>query len=141
MSGAAGRGFGSCCLVYLILGVGEGWKVALVFIEECKPKAVASVLSLLEIDVRPCQLERPGVAHKYEALLANFPNLLIAGVDREIARLAAHLRAEHGLRTPDALQAAASLVHSAKLFITNDRAFKRLEGILEVCVLDELRVE
>lgn len=36
---------------------------------------VTSVISLMEITVRPLQLARPEVADEYEALLASFPPL------------------------------------------------------------------
>ena len=55
----------------------------------------------------------------------------------ENCRLGARLRAEHHLRTPDALQAATALVSNATGFISNDAAFRRVAG-LEVIVLDDL---
>jgi len=50
---------------------------------------------------------------------------------------AAHLRAETGLKTPDALHAAASLHAGYTLFIKNDDAFRCLKE-LPVVVLDDL---
>lgn len=102
-------------------------------------RAVTSMIALLEITVQPYRAGQPQLARKYEALLANFPNLKLAEVDREITRLAAQLRAEHNLRTPDALQQAACLVHGARLFITNDRVFTRLAKSIEICLLDDYR--
>jgi predicted nucleic acid-binding protein len=59
---------------------------------------VTSVLTLMEIAVKPRHMRRPDVAEEYEVLLANYPNLLIAALDRPSARRAAELRAEYGLR-------------------------------------------
>ena len=102
-------------------------------------QAVTSMIALLEIMVQPYRTSQPQLTRKYEALLANFPNLNLMEVDREMTRLAAQIRAEHNLRTPDALQLAACLVQGARLFITNDRAFTRLEKSIEICLLDDYR--
>ena len=95
---------------------------------------VTSVLTLMEIAVRPLQLGRSDVAEEYEVLLANYPNLEVAAIDRATARRAAELRARHRLRPADALQVAASLEHRATAFLTNDRALRRVDDI-EVLLL------
>jgi predicted nucleic acid-binding protein len=56
---------------------------------------VTSVLTLMEIAVKPLHMRRPDVAEEYEVLLANDPNLVIAALDRPTARRAAKLRAEY----------------------------------------------
>jgi predicted nucleic acid-binding protein len=101
-------------------------------------RAVTSVITLLEINVRPLQLKREDVARKYEAVLVNYPNLTILDVTRDITRQAARIRAEFGLRTPDAIQVAASLKHGAGIFITNDRQISRLASIIDILILDDL---
>ena len=50
---------------------------------------------------------------------------------------AARLRAETGLKTPDALHAATALRAGCALFITNDADFRRVPG-LPIIVLDDL---
>ena len=47
---------------------------------------VTSVLTLMEIAVKPLHMGRPDVAEEYEVLLANYPNLVIAAIDRPTAR-------------------------------------------------------
>jgi predicted nucleic acid-binding protein len=106
-------------------------------IETGTPSGLTSTITLLEIIVRPFAMGLPEIASKYETLLVNFPNLKIADIDRDIIRRAARLRAKYGIRPPDALQAAASLVHGAGAFITNDRSLKRLNEELEVITLDD----
>ena len=59
---------------------------------------VTSVLTLMEIAVKPLHMRRPEVAEEYEVLLANDPNLVIAALDRPAARRAAELRAGYRLR-------------------------------------------
>ena len=89
-------------------------------------QGVTSVLTLMELAVRPLQLGRPEVADEYEVLLVNYPHLAVADIDRAIVRRAAELRARHGLRPADALQVAACLEHGASAFLTNDRDLRRV---------------
>jgi predicted nucleic acid-binding protein len=100
-------------------------------------KGVTSTITLMEIIVKPLALGRHDIARKYEALLVNFPNLDIVDLDRNVIRQAARLRAEFRIRPPDALQASASLLYGAEVFITNDGLLKRLQDKLEVIVLDD----
>ena len=99
---------------------------ALTGVAQGERQAVTSVITLMELTVRPHQLERPAVARHYEALLNHFPNLLLVDVDRAVARRAAALRARYRVRPADALQVAASLVHHATAFLTNDRRLAQL---------------
>jgi len=106
-------------------------------IESGERKGVTSAITLMEIIVKPLALGQIDVARKYEALLANFPNLEIIDLDRDVIRLAARLRAEYRIRPPDALQAAACLQHGAQAFITNDDLLKRLQDKIVVLVLED----
>jgi predicted nucleic acid-binding protein len=106
-------------------------------IEAGERKGVTSTITLMEIIVKPLALGQIDVARKYEALLANFPNLEIIDLDRDVIRLAARLRAEYRIRPPDALQAAACLQHGAQAFITNDDRLKRLQDKIAVLVLED----
>jgi predicted nucleic acid-binding protein len=100
-------------------------------------KGVTSTITLMEIIVKPLALGQQDVARKYEALLVNFPNLDIVDLDRDVIRQAARLRAEYRIRPPDALQAGASLLYGADVFITNDGLLRRLHDKLEVIILDD----
>ena len=53
--------------------------------------------------------------------LTQFPNLRLAPLDAALAVETALVRAETGLRTPDAVQVAAARVSGADAIITNDR--------------------
>ncbi|MBI4494318.1 MAG: type II toxin-antitoxin system VapC family toxin [Chloroflexi bacterium] len=98
-------------------------------------RAVTSVISLMEVAVRPLQLQRPEVADDYERLLLNYPNLSVVEVDRHVARRAAELRARLRLRPADSLQIATALEAGADAFVTNDHALRGLPD-LQVLVLD-----
>lgn len=106
-------------------------------IEVAERRGITSTITLMEIMVQPLSKGRKDVARKYEAMLMNFPNLEVVDLDRGVIRQAARLRAEYRIRPPDALQAAASLLHGARLFITNDHRLERLQGELEVIILDD----
>ncbi len=98
-------------------------------------EGVTSVLTLMEIAVKPLRLNRPDMADEYDMLLAAFPHLIVGNVDRGAARRAAELRAAYRLRPADALQLAVCLQHGATAFLTNDRDFRRVGG-LHVLVLE-----
>ncbi|HET9017269.1 MAG TPA: PIN domain-containing protein [Thermomicrobiaceae bacterium] len=97
---------------------------------------LTSVLTLMELTVKPLQLSRPDVARDYETALESFPNLDLVPLDRSVARRAAELRAGLRLRPADALQVAACLEHGATALLTNDSALRRVDA-LEVILLDE----
>jgi len=105
--------------------------------ENGKWAGVTSAITLMEINVRPWQLEREEAARKYETVLVNFPNLTILDIDRDVARLASQLRARYNVRPPDALQVAASLQAGAKAFLTNDKRLSILQTIIEILILDD----
>ncbi len=64
--------------------------------------------------------------NKFYALLSMYPNLDWIAPTLEIADTAALLRARHGLRTPDALQAATAAFSAVTGLISNDPIFERL---------------
>lgn len=55
----------------------------------------------------------------------------------QICRMAARLRAKHGIRTPDAIHVATALATGATEFLTNDRGLSRVTEI-RVLVLGTL---
>jgi predicted nucleic acid-binding protein len=99
--------------------------------------AVTSTMTIMELTVRPWQLNRPAVARSCEALLANFPNLILEDVTRDVARRAAQLRVRYRARPADALQVVTALIHNATAFVTNDRSLTRLSPALDIVILDD----
>jgi predicted nucleic acid-binding protein len=100
--------------------------------------AIASTVTIMELTVRPWQLNRPAVARMYEALLACFPHLILVDMTRKVARRAAQIRARYRIRPADALQVATALVHGATAFMTNDQLLTRLTPTIDVVMLDDL---
>jgi predicted nucleic acid-binding protein len=108
-------------------------------LEGGKWRGITSVITLMEISVHPWRMGREDIARKYETLLMNFPNLQVVEIDRDVARLAAQLRARYEIRPPDALQVAACLAKGAQGFITNDRRLSALQSLTEIIVFDDFR--
>ncbi len=100
--------------------------------------AVTSVVTITELCTRPLAVGRSDLASAYRAALMQFPNLGVLVIDAATAHQAAALRASYRLRTPDALQIAASLNAGATAFITNDRRLRQVRE-LEVLIIDDLR--
>ena len=109
-------------------------------LESGKWKGITSTIMLMEINVHPWRVGREDVARKYETLLMNFPNLAIVDIDRDIARIAAQLRARFDVRPPDALQVAVGLAFGGKGFLTNDHRLSVLKPLTEIIMLDDYLV-
>jgi predicted nucleic acid-binding protein len=98
-------------------------------------RGVTSVLTVMEICVRPLQFGREDAADEYETLLNTFPHLTVVDVTRPVGRRAAVLRAAYRLRPADAVQVASCLELGATAFLTNDKGLTRVSE-LEVLLLD-----
>ena len=86
--------------------------------------AFTSVLSLMELNVRPYQLNEASRALTHIALLKNLPHLHIREITLEIADRAAQLRAKYRLTTPDALHLSSALQSNCQAFLGNDKDLK-----------------
>ena len=100
-------------------------------------RAVTSTITLTELLVPSYRARDIEKVNQLYALLSTFPNLTWIAADTTVCDVAARVRGEHGLRTPDAIQAATALATAATGFISNDRAFRRIPEI-EVVILDDL---
>lgn len=69
-------------------------------------------------------------------LLTTFPNLQVAPLSAQISAEAARLRALHGMRTPDAIHVATALQMGVSGIVTNDKAFLRLAGLLDIWLFE-----
>jgi predicted nucleic acid-binding protein len=77
-----------------------------------------------------------GKVDEFYGLLSTYPNLRWVAPDLETADLAARIRADYRLRTPDALQAATAVRAQATAFVTNAPVFARI-GEFETAILDQ----
>jgi predicted nucleic acid-binding protein len=95
---------------------------------------VTSTITLLEVLVKPLRDGQAIVAQQYRDILTNAPGIEIVDVTAAIAEQAAHLRAKYNLRTPDAIQLAASIEVGADYFLTNDNGLKLVSEVTVVTV-------
>ena len=107
------------------------------WIERPGGKAVTSTITMTELLVQPYRVADQQQADEFYVLLSTYPNLEWIAPNLEIADRAAKLRALHGLRTPDALQAATAVHAGATGLVTNDPVFERVKDF-ETLLLDKL---
>jgi predicted nucleic acid-binding protein len=93
-----------------------------------------SRLSWIECRAKPLRDRQTEVLRRYDTFLAA-DDLVVVELLPSVIDAATTLRAEYGLKTPDALQAACALTLGAgTAFVTNDPTFGRVRG-LEVKLL------
>jgi predicted nucleic acid-binding protein len=100
--------------------------------------AVTSVVTLLEVLVHPLRHGDKELAEHYRAILLEAEGLRTVPLSAELAVEAARMRADHGLRTPDAVQLATVFHEGAAFFLTNDARLPSVPG-MTMLFLDELR--
>jgi len=92
-------------------------------VEDGQFSIVTSVVTLLEVMVQPIRNGDEALAKDYQDILLHGANIKVIPVTITIAQVAAELRAESRLKTPDAVHLATALEHQAAAFLTNDRDF------------------
>lgn len=105
------------------------------WVERAGHEAVTSTITMTELLVPSYRDHNENRVDEFYGLFSTYPNLQWVAPDLETADLAARLRAEYRLRTPDALQAATAIRAQATAFVTNDPVFGRIEEF-ETAVLD-----
>lgn len=105
------------------------------WLERVGHEAVTSTITMTELLVPSYRENDEPRVDAFYGLLSTYPNLRWVAPDLETADLAAMLRAQYRLRTPDALQAATAIRANATGMITNDPVFARIAE-LDTAVLD-----
>ncbi len=100
---------------------------------------VCSELAIAETLVRPIREGNLGLETAFRSVFAA-PEVQVVPVTRQLWEATARLRAETGLKTPDALHAVTALQVECALFLTNDADFRRVRG-LDVTILDDVLPE
>ena len=110
-------------LIYLVedrLGLARKVRPLLYPTHEELPVLVFSELTRMECRVQPLRAGDSGILLAYEKLFTNRA-YRFARFDRSSFDIATQLRAEHGLKTPDALHLAAAIASGCDEFWTNDQ--------------------
>ena len=100
---------------------------------------VSSPLLVIEALVKPLRDGNTEIEMQYRELFASGAVRLL-DASYQVFEDAAGIRAETGLKTPDAIHAATAMRAGCTLFITNDNDFRRVQA-LPVVVLDDLLEE
>lgn len=88
-----------------------------------------SRLSMMECLVKPLREQNSTDIKRYRGFFAS-AGLQIVEVNALVIETATMLRARHGLRAPDAIQAASALsIKGTMLFLTGDRQFSKVPGL------------
>lgn len=101
-------------------------------------QVVTSVLTLTEVLVHPLRRRDYDLADQYRQILLHARHVRALSISDAIAEEAAQLRAQHGLRTPDAIQLATAIRSGASSFLTNDTRLPSVSK-LSILVLDRLK--
>lgn len=90
--------------------------------------AVTSCLSLLECLVMPFKTNRHDLVQVYRQTFLPRTYLAVSPIDNDVLTFSANIRAQSGLKLPDAIHAATALTQKCTAMLTNDMGFSRLSG-------------
>lgn len=88
-------------------------------------QAVVSIITVMELLVRPLRQKAREPYQRIIDFLTNFPNLRIVNIDLDVAQEAASLRATHNFSPPDALIIATGIAAGVGHLVTNDDEWLR----------------
>jgi len=116
--------------------VGELFK----FVETHDIAIVTSIVTVTETLTKPFKSGDQDLADLYQGILQTSAYVDIPPATDQTGELAARLRAQYSLRTPDALQLATALEYQCDAFLTNDHTLRRVQEI-PILLLDELEID
>ena len=103
-----------------------------------KAACIISALTITELLTKPYSLKEIGKIRLFEEFIRSLPNTTVKAIDYDIARMAASIRADNNLRTPDSLMLSTAIKAGSQLFITNDTALKKIKtDLLQIIILDD----
>ncbi len=127
----------ACTLIYRFEGAGKFRQAATALIAQLTAgqpvvELAVSRLSVMECRVKPLREADETLLQRYAAF---FAAVQVQELSAEAIDLATELRAQHGLKTPDALQAACALQWQREgqeevLFVTADQGFSKVQGLV-----------
>lgn len=97
-------------------------------------------LALTEILVHPLRNADTALATQYSAIFQQSSGFDLVPLTSKIAYKAAELRAEHNLKTPDAIHVATAITSGCEAFLTNDSGIKRVTSI-KILILADLELD
>lgn len=107
-------------------------------VEQGRLKVTLSVINEAELLVKPYRENNSAAIEAVNFFLEEFPNLKISLLNREISRQAAKIRAESGLRLPDAMILATAINNNCDLLLGNDSGLiQKASSYLSTIILSE----
>jgi predicted nucleic acid-binding protein len=125
----------SCIVIYLIEGSPQN-RTAVEAVFQARPPTATVISDLVRLECRVGPL-RTGDRTLLQRFEDFFESARIVSLSPAVCDLAAELRAQYRLKTPDALHAAAAIFHGWNEFWTNDRRLAVLEPRLTLRVIPE----
>lgn len=122
----------ACALIYRFEGAHAFRQATTALLQQVTAQQAVVELAVSRLSVMECRIKplRDGDAALLQRYTDFFAAVQILELDAQVVDMATELRASHGLRTPDALQAASALVWQRTagevLFVTADQGFTRV---------------
>ena len=101
-------------------------------------RLVTSELTLLECLVKPVRARDAELERLFRSVLLDSAELALIAISRAVLESAVRLRADQGLKTPDAIHAASALAVGCAAFYTNDSDFRSVAGLRTQVLRDAL---
>jgi predicted nucleic acid-binding protein len=99
-------------------------------------QAHVATITFMEVLVAPLRYSQEQLANRYREILTDTLGWTLRPLTQRTAERAASIRAATNLRTPDAIVAATALESGCSHLMTNDPAFRRVEGLQVLVVSD-----
>lgn len=122
----------ACALIYRFEGGAKFRAAAMEMVAQLtlgqpEPDVAVSRLSLMECRVKPLREGNTDLLKRYDDF---FAAVKVVELSAAVVELATDLRVRHGLKTPDALQAACAMtLQSNVIFVTADLGFAKVTGL------------
>jgi predicted nucleic acid-binding protein len=100
-----------------------------------------SMLTLTETLTKPLASRDVDLANVYNAMLTGLDTIHLLPITLGVAHTAAEMRANYGLKTPDAVQIAAAIEAGCEAFLTNDKTLSRVSPMIKVLYLSDIEAD
>lgn len=115
--------------------LGEKSRTLIENLRQSTPKVVISAIVLEEFFVKVYKQNREKESENILDFITMEGLAVLVDVNRQIALLAAKIRAQYNIKAPDAIHLASAIEAGAKIFITTDRRLPKKIGKLKIEVL------
>ncbi len=123
--------FDACIAIYLV----EEHPIYAPLVAErlgrCSARIAISPLVEMECLILPMRQQRTELVRRFQGFFARSHRLAI---NDDVFRKATELRAQHGIKTPDALHLATAMHHDCQEFWTNDDRLNKVAGKMAIHV-------